>query len=109
MQAFRTPILDADGVPIEGSRSLLWGNNAAANCLACGELVGNRTGDREYRFTCCDVWYEILRDVNKSGTQDLGRADWLKAMNWRNGAIDPEIIVPRQPASFWRFPARDSA
>lgn len=75
MQTTRLPIQDAVGNPIGGSRALIWGNNASWICLGCNELVGNRTGDSEFRVSCgCNTVYEILRGPTANGDLNLGPA-----------------------------------
>lgn len=77
MKTTKTFIKDRDGNHIDNSKALLWGNNAAWLCTECGELLGNRTGDTEYRVECtgsCTAIYEIERTHNKSGKLHLGAA-----------------------------------
>jgi hypothetical protein len=75
MQTTEVFIEDAGGLAIQGSRALLWGNNAAWLCVECDRLLGNRTGERDYQVACpCGARYEILRAPNRSGILDLGPA-----------------------------------
>jgi len=70
---------DASGQPVEGSRALLWGNNAAWLCIECNRLLGNRTGDGECNVECaCGLRYEILRSPNRYGTLNLGPATGVR-------------------------------
>lgn len=73
MQTTQVLIQDASGQPIQGSRALIWGNNASWLCVECGRLLGNRTGDTEFQVACaCGIQYEILLAPNKSGSLDQG-------------------------------------
>lgn len=78
MKTKKAFIKDQDGHPIINSKALLWGNNAAWLCSQCGELLGSRTGDSDYRVECmnkdCRAMYEIERAQNKSGRLNLGVA-----------------------------------
>ncbi len=78
MKTMKAFIKDQDGNPINNSKALLWGNNAAWLCTQCGELLGNRTGDTDHRVECinkhCAAMYEIERIQNKSGKLHLGAA-----------------------------------
>lgn len=75
-------IAGPDGHPISSSKALIWGNNAAWLCTDCGELLGNRTGENEYRVECtnepCPGTYEIVRKPNKSGKMHLGPATGVR-------------------------------
>lgn len=75
METVQVEIIGIDGSPLRGSRALIWGNNAAWLCTNCDRLLGNRTGDTEYRVACaCGAGYEITRSPNKSGDLNLGAA-----------------------------------
>ena len=78
MKTTKAFIQDSHGNPILKSVALIWGNNAAWLCKECGELLGNRTGETEYRVECtnnnCRAEYEIVRKPNKSGKMHLGPA-----------------------------------
>ena len=78
MKTTPTLIKDQRGNPIGTSKALLWGNNAAWLCTECGELLGNRTGNTDYRVKCtnaqCTAKYEIDRDKNRNGTMNPGAA-----------------------------------
>ena len=78
MKTTKVFISDQKGRAIPTSKALVWGNNAAWLCPECGELLGNRTGDKEYQVECtnngCKAKYEIERSINKSGNLDLGPA-----------------------------------
>lgn len=78
MKTTKVFITDQKGIAISASRALLWGNNSAWLCTECGELLGNRTGDKEYLIECtntgCNAKYEIERAINKSGKLHLGPA-----------------------------------
>ncbi len=78
MKTRRIQVEDELGAPIPDSQALVWGSNAAWDCVetGCGTLLGNRTGDGEYVVTCdiCGARYEILRARNKKGRLNLGRA-----------------------------------
>ena len=75
MNTTKTFIKEHDGNPRKDSIALLWGNNAAWLCIECHELLGNRTGDTEYRVECrCGAAYEIERTQNKRGKLHLGAA-----------------------------------
>ena len=54
---------DHDGSPMDGHEVLLWGNNAAWLCVNCGNLLGDRTADRDREVVCeqCGLEYLILR------------------------------------------------
>ena len=68
-----TPVLiqDKNGNPIDGSRALIWGNNAAWLCIGCDQLLGNRTADGEFHVVCgCGRAY----DSHREGDQNLARA-----------------------------------
>jgi len=82
MKTKKTFIKDQDGNPINSSKALFWGNNAAWLCTECDELLGNRTGDTEYRVECtsnyCTAIYEIERTRNKSGKLHLGAATGVR-------------------------------
>ena len=58
-------IVDSSGNPIEASRCLIWGNNAAWICANgnCGKLLGNWTHDSGYQVKCsCGARYDIQRE-----------------------------------------------
>ena len=75
MDTLQVEIKLKDGTPIQGSRALIWGNNASWLCPSCDRLLGNRTGDTEFKVVCsCGTRYEIMRSKNKSGTLNLGPA-----------------------------------
>lgn len=76
MQTLQVEITLKNGTPIPGSRALIWGNNASWLCPECDQLLGNRTGDTEFRVTCssCGARYEINRSKNKSNNLNLGPA-----------------------------------
>jgi hypothetical protein len=75
METTQIEIKGKDGRAIQGSRALIWGNNAAWLCPNCDHLLGNRTGDTEFRVACaCGARYEIQRSRNKSGKFNLGPA-----------------------------------
>jgi hypothetical protein len=82
MKTINTLVKDIDGNPINNSKALLWGNNAAWLCVECGEMLGNRTGDTEYQVQCtnvkCTAKYEIDRRSNKSGKLHLGPAEGIR-------------------------------
>ena len=81
MQTNPVSIKDAAGQSIQGSRALIWGNNASWLCVRCDRLLGNRTGDTEFQVVCpCKIHYEILRDPNKNGTLHLGRATGVRRL-----------------------------
>jgi len=72
-------ITDQKGNTIDMSKGLIWGNNAAWLCTECGELLGNRTGDTEFRVKCkCTAEYEIERNENKNGKLHLGPAKGIR-------------------------------
>jgi len=79
MKTIKVHIADYEGTPIDASKALVWGNNAAWVC-PCGELLANRTGDSEYQVMCskCGVKYEIERAKSKSGSLHLGAAQGIK-------------------------------
>ena len=65
METTQKHIVDSSGKPIEASRCLIWGNNAAWICANddCGKLLGNRTGNGEHQVNCsCGARYEIQRE-----------------------------------------------
>ena len=78
METIKVRITDKNGIAISASKALVWGNNAAWLCIECGELLGNRTGDKEFQLECtnkdCNAKYEIERSINKSGQLHLGPA-----------------------------------
>jgi hypothetical protein len=79
MQTTPVSIQDTAGRAIQGSRALIWGNNAAWLCVECDKLLGNRTGDTEYLVDCsCGAHYEILRAPNRSGNLDQGQATGVR-------------------------------
>jgi len=82
MKTAKTFIRNQDGNPVTTSKALIWGNNAAWLCTECGELLGNRTGDTEYRVECtnrdCTAIYEIEWTKNKSGMVHLGAAAGIR-------------------------------
>jgi len=79
MKTTKVHITNYDGIPIDESKALVWGNNAAWVC-SCGELLANRTGDSECKVICskCGKKYEIERAKNKSGRYHLGAAQGIK-------------------------------
>lgn len=83
MDTMPVPVQDFEGQPIQGSRALIWGNNAAWLCVECHQLLGNRTGDTEFQVDCpCGVHYEILRAPNnKSGRLHLGPATGVRRLH----------------------------
>jgi hypothetical protein len=81
METTAVQLIDGAGQPISGSRGLIWGNNAAWLCAKCDRLLGNRTGDTEFRVSCaCGARYEIKRGENKSGNRHLGPAVGILAL-----------------------------
>ena len=75
VKATKIAIRGNDGQSVPGSRALIWGNNAAWLCPTCDNLLGNRTGDTEYRVTCsCGARYEIKRSETSTGRLHLGPA-----------------------------------
>jgi len=68
-------IVEKGGAEIIESKALIWGNNASWLCTVCNELLGNRTGDSDYRVTCvgCGTLFEILRE-SKNDSKHLTRA-----------------------------------
>ena len=78
MKTTKVFISDQNGRAIPASKALVWGNNAAWLCSECGELLGNRTADKEYQSECtnrgCEAKYEIERSKNKRGNLNLGPA-----------------------------------
>jgi hypothetical protein len=79
VETTQVEISDAKGNALEGSRALLWGNNAAWLCHKCDRLLGNRTSDSEFRVECsCGTRYEITRAPNKNGKLNLGAATGVR-------------------------------
>ncbi len=79
MNTTRTFVKNREGLPFKDSVALVWGNNAAWLCVECRELLGNRTGDAEYRVQCqCGAKYEIERTPNRSGKLHLGTATGIR-------------------------------
>ncbi len=79
MEAKPLSVEVSTGQPVEGSRALVWGNNAAWLCIGCNRLLGNRTGDGECNVACvCGLRYEILRAPNRSGSLNLGPATGVR-------------------------------
>ena len=82
MRTTKIRVHDTNGSPINSSKGLLCGNNAAWLCTECGELLGSRTGDSEYIVECtsslCEVKYEIVRAENKNGRLHLGPAKGIQ-------------------------------
>jgi hypothetical protein len=79
MKTTKILIRNHDGNPLKDSTALLWGNNAAWLCVECHELLGNRTGNTEFRVECqCGAKYEIERTQNKSGRLHLGAATGVR-------------------------------
>lgn len=78
MKTTKLLVTNQKGIEISNSKALVWGNNAEWLCTECGELLGNRTGDKEYQVkrtnTNCKAKYEIERCINKSGNLHLGPA-----------------------------------
>lgn len=75
METVQVEIKLKDGAAIHGSRALIWGNNASWLCSGCDRLLGNRTGDTEYKVTCsCGARYEIERSENSKGNLHQGPA-----------------------------------
>jgi len=50
MKTIKVHVTDYDGIPINASKLLVWGNSAAWVCL-CGELL-DRTGNSEFKVVC---------------------------------------------------------
>lgn len=82
MNTTRVELSDSQERPIPETKVLIWGNNAAWICPGCGTLLGNRTGDAEFRVSCpvCHAAYEILRGPSKSGKLHLGPARGVKKL-----------------------------
>jgi len=81
MKTKKTHITNYAGIPIGDTKALVWGNNAAWVCPnPCGELLGNRTGDSEFKVVCpiCGAEYEIERAKSKNGSFHLGAAQGIK-------------------------------
>lgn len=79
METKKTLIKDQKSNPISKSKALQWGNNAAWLCTQCGELLGNRTGDKDYQVQCkCTAKYEIDRKENRNGALHLGSAEGIR-------------------------------
>ena len=82
MKTIKDFVKGEDGKPIDNFKALLWGNNAAWLCTECGELLGNRTGDYDYRVKCttenCTAEYEIERSRNRSGSFHMGPATGVR-------------------------------
>ena len=88
METTNVALNNSAGKLVDGSRGLIWGNNAAWLCVKCGKLLGNRTGDTEFRVTCsCASRYEIVRGRNKSGSLHLGPALGITAVSLMTNVV----------------------
>lgn len=101
METYPSFILDANSRPILTSKALLWGNNAAWICPDCGELVGNRTGDREFLVTCrCGNEFQIHRGRNKNGEHHQAIALGVQLLPRGTFATQPgrSTFKPQRPS-----------
>ncbi len=74
-------IIGVDGREIEGTKALLWGNNAAWICTKCDQLVGSRTGKREKTVSCdCGRRYILVSAQNQYGEYNQGAAKSVRAL-----------------------------